>query len=173
MAIVYSYPLSTSILPGDMVVGTSIVNGSNGKKKNQTKNFSMGQIATFVKEQVTPYNTYNVYTALLNQTSGNAPEATVLQNTFGIDFTWDIVTTGAYTCTAPSALFTEGKTFVSITRSTPFDVSIQSYWLTGERDTDTVVGIAQTEINYDGGVINYNGPANGFTNVSIEIRVYN
>jgi len=173
MAILYSYPLSTSILPGDMVVGTSIVNGSNGKKKNQTKNFSMGQIATFVKEQVTPYNTYNVYTALLTQVVDDAPEAVVLQNTFGVDFTWDIVATGAYTCTVPSALFIEGKTFVSITRTTPFDTYIVSYWITGGRATDTVVEVLQTAIDYDGGTINYAGPANGFTNVSIEIRVYN
>lgn len=52
MAIVYSYPLSTSILSSDMVVGTSTVTAGNGKKKNQTKNFSMGQIATFVIDQI-------------------------------------------------------------------------------------------------------------------------
>lgn len=173
MAIAYSYPISLSILPSDMVVGTSTVNNGNGKIINQTKNFSMGQIATFVKEQVTPYNTYNVYTALVTQVGTDAPEAIVLQNTFDTDLVWDIQSTGVYTLTAPSTLFIEGKTFVSITRSTPYDTSIVSYWLTGQRNSSTVVEIAQAVIDYDGGTINYNGPANGFTNISVEVRVYN
>lgn len=172
MAIIYSYPTNYNILSTDLLVGTSTT-VANGKVKNQTKSFEIGKLTNFMKEQITPYNTYNVYTALLTQVVDDPPEAVVLQNTFGVDFTWDIISTGSYNCTVPSALFMEGKTFVSITRTTPFDTSIISYWITGGRVSDTAIEVSQAAIDYDGGTINFNGPANGFTNISIEIRVYN
>ena len=49
MAIIYSYPKNTDILSTDIVLGTStkIV---NGRRKNITKNFEIGSIATFFNE---------------------------------------------------------------------------------------------------------------------------
>ena len=49
MAIIYSYPKNTDILSTDIVVGTStkIV---NGRRKNITKNFEIGAIATFFND---------------------------------------------------------------------------------------------------------------------------
>ena len=112
MAIVYSYPLSTSILSSDMVVGTSTVTAGNGKKKNQTKNFSMGQIADFVNQQVPPYNAYKVYTATITQSGTLAPVATVLQNTLGGEITWTYHGLGSYNITS-DGLFTQGKTTIT------------------------------------------------------------
>jgi hypothetical protein len=112
MAIVYSYPLSTSILSSDMVVGTSTVTAGNGKKKNQTKNFSMGQIAAFVNQQVPPYNAYKVYTATITQSGASAPVATILQNTLGGEITWVYNGVGTYSITS-DGLFTQGKTTIT------------------------------------------------------------
>jgi hypothetical protein len=51
MAIIYSYPHSISILASDIVIGTTTVT-VNGTQKNQTKNFSMGEISAFVMGNV-------------------------------------------------------------------------------------------------------------------------
>lgn len=49
MAIIYSYPKNTDILSTDIVVGTS-TKVVNGRRKNITKNFEIGAIATFFNE---------------------------------------------------------------------------------------------------------------------------
>jgi hypothetical protein len=49
MAIIYSYPKNTDILVTDTIVGTS-TRVVNGKRKNVTKNFEIGAIATFFNE---------------------------------------------------------------------------------------------------------------------------
>jgi hypothetical protein len=49
MAIIYSYPKNTDILSTDIVVGTS-TKMVNGRRKNITKNFEIGAIATFFNE---------------------------------------------------------------------------------------------------------------------------
>lgn len=49
MAIIYSYPKNTDILVTDTIVGTS-TKVVNGKRKNVTKNFEIGAIATFFNE---------------------------------------------------------------------------------------------------------------------------
>ena len=51
MAIIYSYPNSISILASDIVIGTTTLT-VNGTQKNQTKNFSMGEISAFVISNV-------------------------------------------------------------------------------------------------------------------------
>lgn len=112
MAIIYSYPISTSILSSDMVVGSSTVTNGNGRIINQTKNFSMGQIADFVNQQAPPYNAYKVYTATITQSGTLAPVATVLQNTLGGEITWTYNSVGAYNITS-DGLFTQGKTTIT------------------------------------------------------------
>jgi hypothetical protein len=49
MAIIYSYPKNTDILSTDIILGTStkIV---NGRRKNITKNFEIGDVATFFND---------------------------------------------------------------------------------------------------------------------------
>lgn len=51
MAIIYNYPLNSILLAEDMLIGTStkIV---NGQPKNATKNFSIGDLTGFIKENV-------------------------------------------------------------------------------------------------------------------------
>jgi len=53
------------------------------------------------------------YTALLTQTSTNAPVATVLKNELSVTPTWGYTSTGVYTCTA-TGLFTSAKTVISL-----------------------------------------------------------
>lgn len=54
---------------------------------------------------------YDVYTALLNQSGENAPVATVLENTLGGDIIWTRDNAGQYTGTLANA-FTADKTFL-------------------------------------------------------------
>ncbi len=51
MAIIYNYPLNSMLLAEDMLIGTStkIV---NGQPKNATKNFSIGDLTGFIKQNV-------------------------------------------------------------------------------------------------------------------------
>jgi hypothetical protein len=62
---------------------------------------------------------YKVYTALLTQSSTDAPVATVLENTLGVTPTWKYNSNGNYSIQC-SACFTDGKTFVTMG---PLDLS--------------------------------------------------
>ena len=75
-----------------------------------TLNFPISAIKTFIGGEANLG--YTAYTALLNQTGTAVPVATVLQNTTGGTFTWARQSTGNYTITASSALFTVNKTIV-------------------------------------------------------------
>ena len=103
MAIIYSYPTGT-------VQGTDIVIGSDPTVTgNPTKNFRIGDISTFVKNNILGYN---VYTALLTQTGVNSPVATVLKNDIGATIAWTRTAFGEFTATASGAVFTAAKTIV-------------------------------------------------------------
>ena len=56
---------------------------------------------------------YKVYTALLTQTSQNAPVATVLENTLGGTLTFSRDDAGQYLITASDDVFVAGKTTAS------------------------------------------------------------
>ncbi len=103
MAIIYSYPTGT-VKATDMLIGSdpTIVG-------NPTKNFRVGDISTFVKDDILGYIQY---TALLTQAGGAAPVATVLKNDTGVTFTWSYVAGGTYEITASSPVFTVNKTIV-------------------------------------------------------------
>lgn len=161
MAIIYSYPLSTSILSSDTVVGTSTVTAGNGKKKNQTKNFSMGQIADFVNQQAPPYK---VYTATITQSGTLAPVATVLQNTLGGEITWAYNSVGAYNILS-EGLFTQGKT--TITCSNLFgNFAIQPFPVFEESNFPD--SLLLLNVNTD-----TNGTENNIDIAFVEIKVYN
>lgn len=49
MSIIYAYPTNSNILATDLIIG-SATNVVNGRKKNVTKNFEIGDIATFYNE---------------------------------------------------------------------------------------------------------------------------
>ena len=54
---------------------------------------------------------YKVYTALLTQSGTDAPVATVLENTLGVDIEWSRLSEGYYKATPSEPIFEENKTF--------------------------------------------------------------
>ena len=113
---------------------------------------------------------YKVYTALLTQSGTNAPVATVLENTFNVDFSFEYINIGLYTLSSPTNVFIANKTcfFVDVVRDLgAFSTSevLVSYDLIIPNSIDIAT------INTSSGVYaNANGVLN---NTTIEIRVYN
>ena len=108
---------------------------------------------------------YKVYTALLTQSGTNAPIATVLENTLGGDIVWSYYTEGVYNGELLGA-FTINKTDISFgayKSSGQTGDKINIYDDEGESE-DSIKIIQQT---YD------NNSVDGFSNIRIEIRVYN
>lgn len=65
-----------------------------------------------------------IYAAVITQSSTGAPTATIAFNNTGTTITFARTTTGIYTATAGSAIFTSGKTIVFL--QNVFDTSIVS-----------------------------------------------
>ena len=108
---------------------------------------------------------YKVYTALLTQSGTNAPVATVLENTLGGDIVWSYCTEGVYNGELLGA-FTINKTDISFgayKSGLQTGDKIDIYDDEGESE-DSIKIIQQT---YN------NNPVDAFSNVRIEIRVYN
>ncbi len=122
MAIIYSYPAIEEISGGDLVLV------SDSSKKNATKSATVDQLSAYV----VPYSSY---TALLTQTSTNAPVATVLSSNLTGTFTWARTGVGVYTLTASAATFIAGKTIVFLNAGSSPSL------ITGERTSDTVLTI--------------------------------
>ena len=82
MAIIYSYPKNTNLLASDLLVGTSTAIVA-GKKKNQTKSFSLGDLSNYVISNI-PIGEI----ATLNQvlTAGNT---SILNAKIGELYLWD------------------------------------------------------------------------------------
>lgn len=113
---------------------------------------------------------YKVYTALLTQTGTNAPVATVLENTLGVDLEWVYDgSDGNYSVISPSSVFKLNKTY-----------TVLQFWGDDNASPRTGVAYLNDEYHlsvfsrdYDGAQINKIGdPTSGFL-TSIEIRVYN
>ncbi len=101
---------------------------------------------------------YKKYTAILLQSSTNAPVAYVQENTIG-PIVWTYGTTGYYNATLAGAFPEVTKTWMSITNGV-FDTQTALYWIDTnslELNTATLAGV------------NTN---NHLTYVSVEIRVY-
>lgn len=150
MAIIYSYPGIDEISTGDLILV------SDSSKNNATRSASVDQLASYINLG------YGSYTALLTQTSTNAPVATLLSSNLTGTFTWARASEGFYTLTASTATFTSGKTAVFINSG-----SRQAIITTWTRTSDFVITIA-TEISDDPG----QGFDGGLTNASIDIRIY-
>ena len=69
---------------GDYLIGTKIPL-ANTDEKPVTQNFSVGDVAAFAN---TYSLGYTVYTALISQTSTNAPTAKIIQDTIPASLTW-------------------------------------------------------------------------------------
>lgn len=149
MAKIDSYTLAGSPISGaDKLIGTDSANN------NETKNFSVQEVSDFVKP-------YRVYIALLSQSGASDPTAIVLENTLGGDINWYYNSTGIYYGVL-SGVFTSDKTVCFATLGN-WNTNVTNVAL--ERlDNDTVglITFAPNDNTY-----------NDFTNISIEIRVYN
>ena len=152
MAIIYSYPGIDEISTGDLILV------SDSSKKNATRSASVDQLASYLNLDPA----YSYYTALLTQTSTNAPVATLLSSNLTGTFTWARAGEGVYTLTASAATFTSGKTAVFLNCG-----STRAVITTWTRTSDFVITI-KTEISDDPGQ-GYDG---GLTNASIDIRIY-
>lgn len=150
MAIIYSYPAIDEIASGDLILV------SDSSKKNATRSASVDQLASYLNLA------YSSYTALLTQTSTNAPVATLLSSNLTGTFTWARTGEGIYTLTASAATFTSGKTAVFINSG-----SVQTIITTWTRTSDFVITIATEKADDPG-----QGFDGGLTNASIDIRIY-
>ena len=108
MATITAYPVNSTPKASDLLLGTKVPS-INSDEQPITNNVTIASVASFA-------NTYNlgytVYTALLTQAGTAAPVATILQNTTGGTLVWTRQSSGNYTVTASTALFTVNKTMV-------------------------------------------------------------
>ena len=148
MAIIYSYPQGTPTL-SDNVIGSQI---DPVTEENKTVQFTVGQIAAFANSYSLGYT---VYTALVTQAGTAAPVATILQNTTGATFTWARTSSGTYTITASSNVFTNNKTILFFNLG-EYTFTVNMPWT---RTSDTVITIS---LGGDGRI----------TNGSFEVRIY-
>jgi hypothetical protein len=106
---------------------------------------------------------YRSYVAILNQAGTAAPVATVVYNDISSGLTWSRSTAGTYELTSSSPVFTSGKTIVIINKNFFSGIfpTNQVSDMRAFRFSDTIARL----ILYASG--------EGFTDVYIEIRVYN
>jgi hypothetical protein len=147
MPIIYSYPAIEEISGGDLVLV------SDSSKKNATKSATVDQLSAYV----VPYSSY---TALLTQTSTDAPVATVLSSNLTGTFTWARTGVGVYTLTANAATFTANKTIVFLNAGSTMPL------ISAERTSDTVITV-QTGVPSSGAATD-----NSITNGAFEVRIY-
>lgn len=129
--------------------------------KTTVKSISPSNVGGNMKAVVDliPDTTYKVYTALITQTSTNAPTAIVLENTLGGTVTFTYSGVGLYVATLTGA-FTLNKTWCSITSTASADVIV-----TVGRSSDNTVNIQ----SFISGTL-----SNGIMSPAcLEIRVYN
>jgi hypothetical protein len=116
---------------------------------------TLGQLNRFGSTQP-----YKKYVAIMNQTSTNAPTATVLENTIG-DIVWSYSAVGEYYATLAGA-FTVGKTVVFLSNSANAGVTPSwTYRQISSADQIYILTMDNTDSN-----------ANGIFKGDIEIRVY-
>ena len=117
---------------------------------------------------------YKVYTAILSQNGTGAPSANILENTIG-NIVWSYSSAGSYLATLAGA-FTSQKTFFYVSSEVSYNSGPQIYGQkirTLTRISDGIVGLSQTELSFTSGAFTSAGNVNNFTNLYLEIRVYN
>ena len=149
MARIISYPSATPT-SSDLIVGTQVTSGGTNQT-NPTKNFTVDSI---VQAGVG----YTAYTALLTQTGGAAPVATVLKNNTGYTYTWARTGGGTYTLTANGSAFTVNKTIVF--NNNGIDNGGGSTPPQWTRTSDTVITLTTGGID------------TAMQNASFEVRIY-
>jgi|TARA_R110000744_G_scaffold106954_1_gene203358 hypothetical protein len=112
MADANSYPAGTPS-SNTRLIGTQLnVPQAGGLYQNQTRNFTIGSIASVINQVNLGYTTY---VALITQTGTAAPVATVLQNTTGGTIVWTWNSTGRFLATINNATYTANKTAILLT----------------------------------------------------------
>lgn len=149
MARIISYPSATPT-SSDLIVGTQVTSGGTNQT-NPTKNFTVDSI---VQAGVG----YTAYTALLTQTGGAAPVATVLKNNTGYTYTWARTGGGTYTLTANGSAFTVNKTIVF--NNNGIDIAGGNTPPQWTRTSDTVITLTTGGID------------TAMQNASFEVRIY-
>ena len=151
MATIIAYPTNNSPKVGDLLLGTKTP-ALNTDENPVTSNFTIAAVAGLVNSYSLGYT---VYTALLNQTGTADPVATILQNTTGGTFVWTRQSTGNYTITASTALFTVNKTIVFGNQGNGNSTNIVRW----NRTSDTTITLST-------------GADARLVNGSFEIRIY-
>lgn len=114
---------------------------------------------TYLLEDVRRYvNPYKIYNAILTQDGSSNPSATVLQNTLGGTVVWTRYAEGIYFGTLTGA-FPTNKTLVQAINS--------AHKLTDVNNSSSNAIEITTRSLLTG------NPADGFTKMSVEIKVYN
>jgi hypothetical protein len=88
-----------------------------------------------------PQSSYKVYAALLTQSSINAPVATVLENTLGVNLIWSYSDVGSYFATASASLGIE-------TNNTQCFLQGYNTGSAGPALYETIVGVDSTDTIY-------------------------
>jgi hypothetical protein len=103
-----------------------------------------------------PVSSYQIYTALISQTSNTAPTVIVLENTIG-NIVWTFDSNGEYLGTLPG-VFSAGKTYFS---ALPSQITQLKFVRINDNIINLGTALAGTKTN---GLLN---------NTPIEIRIYN
>lgn len=152
MTKISQYPTLSNPEEDDVLIGTDKNNS------DETKNFSIGSIVNLVENGGRPYN---VYSALLTQQEENAPVATILENTLGVNIVWTRLSTGFYRATPSESIFLENKTFHFV-NSNNQGLAFEVASLLNDTDDWRILVID------DGEAVD-----SSLQNLPIEIRVYN
>ena len=158
MADANSYPAGTPS-SNTRLIGTQLnVPQAGGLYQNQTRNFTIGSIASVVNQVNLGYTTY---VATITQTGTNAPVANEIQNTTGGTIAWTYGSEGRYVATITNSAFTANKTAVFLSSASNNNRFVKTGVV-----TTTTVDIYN--INSQTGVVAENISAN----TAIEIRIY-
>jgi len=151
MTRISEYPVLSNPTEDDILIGT------DKNSFNDTRNFSIGSIVNLVGNGGRPYN---VYTALLSQSGTDDPSVNILENTLGEIPVWSRDSTGNYYLDSTSNLFTENKTFTTVTN----------------REVQTLQFISvqgQTQIYLEQIERSTGTHRDSMSEIPVEIRVYN
>lgn len=118
---------------------------------------------------------YRTYKAMLYQSGSSDPVATVLENTLGLDVTYEYDSTGAYYAFTNTDLFNDSTTTldgrkveVFVTPSSTLSPTTNTYTISAYPVFFFVIGITV----WDGG-FNVDDVLGQFCSTVLEIRVYN
>jgi hypothetical protein len=165
MAIIYSYPETTELLPTDLLIGTSTLRVA-GKKKNITKNFTLELLKNFILDGNTGVQWGTITGLLSNQTdlqnalnakqnnitlttTGSSGPATLVGATLNIPQYSGL----SYTFTSP-LVDTAGVVTINQSNATTDGYLSAANWVTFNSKQDALSGngfvkISGTTISYD------------------------